>query len=882
MYKELPVQDLKNSFFEYNRSFRISNSKVGCMLVVVLMPAGMSLDYFVYPQKLGLFFSLRVICSLLALALWGLLSTSFGRRHFRILGMFWFLLPSLFISLMIYFEDGVNSSYYAGLNLVLIAISWVAQVDFLETVIASLLTLAMYCAACFASGPVTGSVLFNNLYFIVLTGIIVVTGSYYVNRLRFREFALRAEVDSSRKELERSNLKLVEMDRAKSEFFANISHELRTPLTLLIGPLERLRAESDSSVDQRRMLLDIMYGNSMRLLRLINDLLSLVRLDSGALVLSKTKVALKSFVDGLANSVTPMADQCQLKFETKIVVADDADVFIDRDKFEKMVFNLLFNAFKFTPKGGEVSLLVTVTGTQLELIVKDTGVGISPRDLERVFDRFWQAEGSTTRRYQGVGIGLALVKDLARVHGGDVAAESELGRGTTMKVRLDVSAPVESDEPTPESEGAASPQSLPNGPDNDWLNRLYRRAELFPAHVLGGGVSNPEDSKDDKELSNVLVVDDEPDMRRFLGSQLKDHYKIFEVSNGAQAIEQAKIHDFSLVLLDFMMPEMDGIEVMRRLKECPGTQSTPVIILTARADEDFKIKTLKAGATDFLTKPFSSTELSVRARNMIAARQLQKQVEAKTHQLEAALEQIKETETQLVHQAKMASLGQLSAGLMHEINNPLNFANTALHLLKKRLTTSADGTTDKLSKPLIDIQDGISRVVAITSSLRSFTHPDDSTFSRVDLAEVIATALRFVQADSREIKVELNLAPSAEVWGNSNQLVHLIINLLQNSIDSLQRKNQPSKQIRLDLQVKGDEIEVVCYDNGEGISAEYLDKIFDAFFTTKKVGEGVGLGLNICHRIMTQHHGSIKVESDKGDFCRFTLSFPKYNPSVAL
>ncbi len=161
------------------------------MLVVVLMPAGFLLDYFVYPEEVKFFFLLRIICSLLAMALWGLLSTSLGRRHFRALGMLWFILPSLFISIMIYFADGVNSSYYAGLNLVLIAISWVAQVDFLETIVASALTLFMYCAACFAHGPVTSSVLFNNLYFIVLTGIIVITGSYYVSRLRFREFALR-------------------------------------------------------------------------------------------------------------------------------------------------------------------------------------------------------------------------------------------------------------------------------------------------------------------------------------------------------------------------------------------------------------------------------------------------------------------------------------------------------------------------------------------------------------------------------------------------------------------------------------------------------------------------------------------------------------------
>ncbi len=363
MHKPPGLADPKQAYSEHNRHFRIASFKVGCVLVLVLMPAGGLLDYFVYYDKLGFFFTLRMLCSLLALILWGLLNTRLGQAHFRTMGMLCFILPSLFISLMIYFADGVASSYYAGLNLVLIGMTWAAQVEFTESIIASLLTVLMYVAACYAHGPVNFSLLFTNLYFVVLTGIIVVTGSYYVNRLRFREFALRAEVDSSRKELEVSNLKLVEMDRAKSEFFANISHELRTPLTLLIGPLERLRTDlSGSLAGPQSELLDIMYGNAMRLLRLINDLLSLVRLDSGALVLRKEKIELKPFIEGLAQSVTPMARQCQLSFSTRVEAPDETVVHLDRDKFEKIVYNLLFNAFKFTPPEGSVAFSAGVEG----------------------------------------------------------------------------------------------------------------------------------------------------------------------------------------------------------------------------------------------------------------------------------------------------------------------------------------------------------------------------------------------------------------------------------------------------------------------------------------------------------------------------------------
>lgn len=871
MHNQFPSRELKESFFEYNRDVRILNSKAGCMLVVVLMPAGMSLDYFVYPEKVGLFFLLRIICSVMALILWGLLGTGFGRNHFRILGMIWFILPSFFISMMIYMSDGINSSYYAGLNLVLIAISWVAQVDFLETIVASILNLLMYCVACFMYGPVKVSILFNNLYFIVLTGIIVITGSYYVNRLRFREFALRTEVDLNRKELEASNLKLVEMDRAKSNFFANISHELRTPLTLLLGPLERLRSSgAPAVVPQQSEMLDIMYGNAMRLLRLINDLLSLVRLDSGTLVLHKEKIEIKPFIEGLALSVSPMAQQAKLKFETKFLGLENAFVYLDRDKFEKIALNLLFNAFKFTPRGGEVTLLVGVKEGKLDLTVRDSGVGISKNDVARIFDRFWQAEGSTTRRYQGAGIGLALVKELALAHGGEVSAESEPGQGTAMKVILDVSFP---------EEGVVEvlPEVLSKDQEEaDWLNRLYRRAELFPAQALPTVEDHQNGRSENSTMPKVLLVDDEPDMRRFLNSQLKDRYDISEARNGAEALELAKATDFSLILLDFMMPEMDGIEVMKHLRNSPGTRSTPIIILTARADEDFKLKTLAAGATDFLTKPFSTTELAVRSHNIVAAYQLQRQLLEKTEQLEAALEQIKQTESQLVHQAKMASLGQLSAGLMHEINNPMNFANTAFHILKKRLAASPLGEQETLTKPLVDIQDGIKRVIDIVSSLRSFTHPDNSSFECINILDIVTVGTRFVQISSQVISLKIDVPKDIQIWGNKNQLIHLIINFIQNSIDSLMEKGAETKELLISSQILGDNVQIVFYDNGKGIEEENIERIFDAFFTTKKVGAGVGLGLNICHRIIEQHKGEIKVESQKNEFCRFTLTFPKY------
>ncbi len=857
--------ELRKSYFEYNRDVRILNSKAGCMLVVVLMPAGLSLDYFVYPDKVLFFFTLRIVCSVMALGLWGLLSLPIGRKHFRVLGMTWFLLPSLFISLMIYFSEGVESSYYAGLNLVLIAVSWVAQVDFYETILASILTVVMYLCACVGHGKLTASNTFNNFYFIVLTGIIVSTGSYYLNRLRFREFALRSQLDESRTDLESSNAKLLEMDRAKSDFFANVSHELRTPLTLLIGPLERIKngLESQENIDE---LVSIMHSNAMRLLRLINDLLTLVRLDTGTGSLNQEKITLKPFIQGIAQSVKPMAEESKLTFDAAVSCKDDLMVWLDRDKFEKIIYNLLFNAFKFTPQGGSVALTVSVDQGILKLLVKDTGVGISPDDLKRIFDRFWQAEASTTRRYQGLGIGLSLVRELAKLHGGDVAATSELGKGTTIEVTLKVTEP-------PDGYSGAENESK-------WISEINRKAELFPAHVVSNRKETTFPSSVSSPNLKVLVIDDEPDMRRFLTSQLRGKFQVEEASSGESGLRAVDSGNFSLILLDFMMPDIDGLEVMQRVRS--KNSSIPIIILTARVDEDFKLHALRAGATDFLTKPFSSTELIVRSLNTAAVYELQRQLMGKTEELEKTLVQLKETESQIVHQAKMASLGQLSAGLMHEINNPLNFANTAFHLLKKRIAKSAVAQEESLKKPLDDIQDGIKRVVAITTSLRDFTHPDDSSFRKIDIHEVVCSAIRFTQLDRTQIKLTTDLEPKLYISGNSNQLVHLFINLIQNSIDSLSEKESVEKQILIVGRKSEFEVEIKVRDNGIGITPENLSRIYDAFFTTKKVGSGTGLGLNISYRIMNQHGGQIHVDSQPAEYCQFTLTFPtqKYEPEL--
>src|SRR6185295_11861931 len=323
----------------------------------------------------------------------------------------------------------------------------------------------------FAYGPMPGKdILFNNFYFIALMDVIVVVGTYFQSRQRFREFVLRFELDKNRKALEESNQKLVELDQIKSRFFANISHELRTPLTLLLSPLETMLHRPNSPLDEpTRNLLGIMHANGMRLLKLINDLLDLVRLESGRLEAKREPMEINAFIKGLSGAAQQMAHEKQIRLEMSAESGIGA-VLADRDKLEKVFLNLIFNALKFTPKGGSVELHARRVGENLVTTVKDSGVGIAAKSLPYIFDRFWQADNSSNRKYQGVGIGLSLVKELTELHGGTVTVESQEGNGTTFTVSIPfISAETAvASAPVAPAEKAAAAQS------EEWLVNLYR------------------------------------------------------------------------------------------------------------------------------------------------------------------------------------------------------------------------------------------------------------------------------------------------------------------------------------------------------------------------------------------------------------------------
>lgn len=430
---------------------------------------------------------------------------------------------------------------------------------------------------------------------------------------------------------------LAELDRAKTAFFSNVSHEFRTPLTLMLGPIEDLLAKGDDELaPATKDQLELVNRNGVRLLRLVNNLLDFSRLEAGRAQARYEATDLGSVTAELASGFRSAVERAGLKLIVDCPPLSEP-VYVDRDMWEKIVLNLLSNAFKFTFEGEiEISVKVEIgsqagskdaSASRVILTVRDTGVGIPAEAIPRLFERFYRAENMRSRTHEGSGIGLALVQELIKLHGGSVRAESRIGEGSRFTVMM----PLGTAHLSAESVGARAALSpLAGGAESvveevlQWLpetdparpgaadSRLRGPEPLIGARQEQAGVLSDPPRRLAPGAPRILVADDNADMRHYLVRLLADRYVVEAAQDGEAALAAARRARPDLILSDIMMPKLDGLGLLRELRRDPALKTVPVILLSARAGEEARIDGAEQGADDYLIKPFSARELLAR------------------------------------------------------------------------------------------------------------------------------------------------------------------------------------------------------------------------------------------------------------------------------
>jgi signal transduction histidine kinase len=680
---------------------------------------------------------------------------------------------------------------------------------------------------------------------------------------------------------------LAELDRAKTAFFSNVSHEFRTPLTLMLGPLEEIMSgPSDAALRDR---LKLIHRNGMRLLRLVNSLLDFSRIEAGRMQTSFEPTDIGKLTSDIASAFRSIIESAGLTFRIEIAEVSQP-LYIDRPSWEKIVFNLLSNAFKFTHRGRiTISVEASQNGRLAVLKVSDTGIGVASEELPRLFERFHRIEGARGRSFEGTGIGLALVQELVKLHGGSVRAESQLGAGTTFFVEIPFgTAHLPADQLRPNGNSpAAAPRAFIEEalrwlPQVDGTERPFEPATPFPRSLAHS------DGK------RIVLADDNADMRDYVSQLLESQgYTVEAVADGEAALESASKAPPDLILTDVMMPKLNGIQLLKRVREIPELAGTPVVMLSARAGEEAKIEALEAVADDYLAKPFAARELLARVRSNIEMAAIRRRSEAELEAINRNLEQrirnevaerIKVEET-LRQAQKMESIGQLTGGVAHDFNNLLTVIMGGLETIRR----ANPDDRPRIGRAVDMAFQGAQRAANLTSRLLAFSRRQPLSPRPLDLNILVREMSELLHRTLGET-IELENVISPRLWPvevDQNQLEAAILNLAVNARDAMPMGGKltiETANTALDESYSARDAEVVpgqyvmlsISDNGEGMSEDTLARAFEPFYTTKEVGKGTGLGLSMVYGFVKQSRGHVTIYSEEGQGTTVKIYFPRF------
>jgi signal transduction histidine kinase len=840
---------------------------------LILYPAFGILDYLLAPrQALPLLYGTRAAFALVSILLLPVVRSALFARHPNLISAGYMLLAAAGISLMTVFMGGLESPYYAGLSLVVVGtgLLFVWPPPVVLTTNASIVASFVFANLLFAPRPPSVVESVSNLFFLCSTAIVVGTGQIFTFHWHREQQVHQIALEETKANLETAHEQLKQLDRFKSQFFANITHEFKTPLAMILSPLElALHGEMGELGASQRGTFEMMFRSGMKLLKMIGDLLDLSKLEESRLRLKVSEHDLVEYLRGLCDQVQPLAQRKRI--DLKFVASGTCLVHCDLERIERVFVNLLSNALKFTPDGGHVTLSVHDLGGTAWVVVKDDGPGFPQQMAERLFERFFQVDMGETRRYGGTGIGLALAREIVELHGGRIRAENEHGARFTVELIKDrehFRAEV-LDRRSQRRDVLTGARAGDRGL-MDFAAQMQAREEfrLLDIHEATDRRIFARDPDEDRRAHTCLVVEDTPDVIRLVGMALQQEFKVLSAPDGLQGLELARRELPSLIVTDLMMPGMDGLELTRRLREDPTTRHIPIVMLTARGELNDRVAGMETGVNSYLAKPFSPRELLSAARSLV-----------KTQAAQADI---------LLTQ-RMDSLESIAGGLAHEINNPLNYVKNALarvrldahQLLEMAQKPSNTDTVESMARiekrmrELFEVaESGIRRISRTVELMGSYSKAGyarqlrlhDAFGAARDVVEVV------LPATGRKVLVDLKFEGDGKVECVPEEFNQVLTNLVQNAIEACA---DDIGRVEMRGRSQDGQLVLVVKDNGHGIKPEDRARIFTPFFTTKGPGRGMGLGLTIAWRVVQSLGGTLDIDSAPGQGACFTLRVPR-------
>lgn len=682
-------------------------------------------------------------------------------------------------------------------------------------------------------------------------------------------------LESTYKELATAHQKARELDRLKTELFANVSHELRTPLALVLGPATRLRGAANLTAEQRADV-EVIGRNARTLLRHVDDLLEVARLEAEKTTVEYARADLARVARFVAGHFGSLAEERETKLTLQLPDALDAEV--DPDKLERVLLNLLSNAFKYTPSGGTVRLSLERVGDDARIEVADSGPGI-PEDMrERVFERFARLEGTT--HIAGTGLGLAIARDLVALHEGTLTVGEAPEGGALFTVSIPRRAP----------DGARVRRDA-------GVQRVEAAAQAVE-ELRGASASGTLPPPPDDGRPLVLVVEDNPEMNAFVAGALTTESRVVQAFDGEEGAARARALRPDLVVSDVTMPRKGGEELVAELRADPSLEGTPVLLLTARTDEDLRARMLRRGAQDYLTKPFAVEELRARAGNLVAMKRardvlqdalatrtedvaaLAAELAGQKRELETAMESIRVAREQAEHasRSKSSFLGLVS----HELRTPL----TSLQLLVDRLAEAEPALAPRHAQTVQRMSAATARLTELVDSLLQTARIRSGALSaeieRVDLGELVARAVEELrpQAQRKDLHLAALRETDATVRTDPKLLRLVVVNLVANAVKFTERGSVVAS---VAAAPKGGAV-VRVRDTGPGIAPQEQARIFEPFHqsepTRHKHVPGVGLDLSLVRGIVESLGGHVRVESEVGEGSTFEILLPASAPSA--